>query len=493
MTRNRNSHLGTLLTSERSVFYIQILYRLLLFRRDHELEPLNEDIYVAVKSAQEVASDQPYLTEQFNHDIKQLSDWQILDCRIEKERLRGYKDVRRNKFRYKLSDEALAFILWLEERLQNDLEEILADTRNLLVDVNGCLNETLRSLNRFSYSDHTEESARGILYQIYRLNDLTMNINIALGEFNARLLSFLLSNYKIDEVRGILRELELYLDSYLKKLYQLRGNIIPGLEKLASNKNQRKLQRCLDILKEERKKMPHLLRLSRKTLIPVQIPSRLLDFYQTSGTIDGLCQRINTSALKVWGKLRAHLRELERKNSRLESIKQCIAELSTLPSDRVPYAFFNQLLASVQMLSDPNYWDELEKADPPQPRRGSGRKVKKTPIYLREKNSGMEPVQSLEEARLEQLKEWIIARLATNGDMVPVSEGTYTGMNDFERIMQLAKCGLFNDGRRLKSIDYTLLVARDQVASVVIKSSKLRFNDMMLDEEYDGKRVTRSH
>lgn len=36
----RNAQLGALLTSERALCYLNILYRLLLFKRDYELERL---------------------------------------------------------------------------------------------------------------------------------------------------------------------------------------------------------------------------------------------------------------------------------------------------------------------------------------------------------------------------------------------------------------------------------------------------------------------
>lgn len=485
LTRNRNCHLGSLLMSERSVFYIQILYRLLLFRRDHELEPLNEDIYSAVKKAQESVNDDDYLPDQFNYDIKQLMDWQILICRIEKERLRGYRDSRRNKFRYKLTGEALAFLIWLEERLHDDLEETVVDTRNLLVDVHGCLKETLRSLNRFTFSHSNEEQAREILYRIFRLNDLTMQINISLGEFNARLHGFLVRNYKIDDAKRILHELETYIDTYMKKLHQLRSELIPDLQKLSGEKNVIKLERCLLIMEEEKKKMSHLIRSGRNRLAPARVPKRLLSFYRSDGTLDRLCQRINASAMMVWGKLRAHLRELERRNFRLESLRQRIEEISMLPKDGIPHKFFYKLLATVQMVSDPQYWDEIEKANPPQPRRESDRRAVQLPTYLRDKIRGDGPVQSLEQARLEHLKQWIIRKLITDNQLVRVSEGTFDHLDDFGRIIELAKGGLLDNGRKLNSIGYSL-AANGQIKFVEIESCKLHFNDMIIRKENDG-------
>ena len=74
LVRNRNQHLGSLLNSEHREFYIQILHRMLHFRREHELEPLNEDIYLAVKTALEKTSGEEYTNILFNRHIKQLTE-----------------------------------------------------------------------------------------------------------------------------------------------------------------------------------------------------------------------------------------------------------------------------------------------------------------------------------------------------------------------------------------------------------------------------------
>ena len=52
LVTSRKSALGYLLNADRAVYYVQILYRLLLFRREHELEPLYEDVYLGVTNAQ---------------------------------------------------------------------------------------------------------------------------------------------------------------------------------------------------------------------------------------------------------------------------------------------------------------------------------------------------------------------------------------------------------------------------------------------------------
>ena len=108
----RNANVGSLLLSERALFYLNILYRMLLFKRDYELEPLYDDIYYGAQSAQSML-DPNYNQDQFRNDISQLSRWELVEFRIEKQRLRGYRDNRKRKFRYRLKNEATFFLEWL--------------------------------------------------------------------------------------------------------------------------------------------------------------------------------------------------------------------------------------------------------------------------------------------------------------------------------------------------------------------------------------------
>ncbi len=82
---NRNRELGNLLLSERAFYYVTVLAALLSFRREHELEPLHDDLYAAVRVDQDSAT---YTTDAFNQDIRQLLLWNLLSDRLEKERLR---------------------------------------------------------------------------------------------------------------------------------------------------------------------------------------------------------------------------------------------------------------------------------------------------------------------------------------------------------------------------------------------------------------------
>ena len=49
-----DGRIAAAITAERAPWYLTILYALLLFRRDHELEPLHEDLFARVRAGKAV-------------------------------------------------------------------------------------------------------------------------------------------------------------------------------------------------------------------------------------------------------------------------------------------------------------------------------------------------------------------------------------------------------------------------------------------------------
>ncbi len=478
---NRNRQLGALLVADRSVYYVQILYRMLLFKREHELEPLYEDIYRAVSPAQEIVGGGEYDLPQYRQDMDQLRDWGLVTFRIEKERLRGYRDNRKKKFRYGLSEECDQFVQWLESRLLADLEDRGHDTRDLLQDVCGTLNELLRLLHHLRKEDGEQtEEARRIVFQLVKSDELTRAITLSLIELNGRLLHFLLSRYNMEETRQVISELDSYVHSFLQRLYSLRQEIVPLIERLLQDNNRQKIDLCFTVMERERLQTPHLFQVS---LGPARraIGDRLHDFYIEDGKLDRLHQRIGASVIKVWQKLHSHLRELERKNNRLLDIGERIKDMTGLSEETVPSAFLAELLAPAAMCGDMHYWDFLQKADPPEPRRVLPQKEVPAGNYLRRKKASTKPVQSMDEARLEELRQWLAARMASEPGGARISQVSVEEFGDFARIMELARAGLLNSGNRLARIDYRLA---DLAGEVVLESGeqRLTLREMVVEQ-----------
>ncbi len=455
---NRSRQLGHLLLADRAPGYVLILHRMLEFRRRHELEPLHEDLYEGVRASLETVSGAPCTPELFSQDIRQLQLWNLITCRIEQERLRGYRDNRRRKFRYRLADEAAAFLLWLEDRRRDDLQPDEPDTRDVLEELAGTLRETARLMNR-SGGDPDLDAARAIMYRLSRMTALTYDASRSLGELNVRLLGFVIGRYDIETARAIVNELDHFLKRFLGRIAALRREIVPELNKLRLPRHHARWRICVERLEAERRATSHLLRTGSR-----QDPDAELDtltrFYAEDGALDKLCQRVSASALLVWRKLYAHLRELERRSHRMEDLRMRVAEIAAHPPDDTgAAAFIQSLLAPARMIGDMHFWSETENADPPEPRWEKYRARVQASDYLADKKAvGGKPVRSLEDERLRCLRDWMRrAGLApAAAQMIPASTGTFAEYADFANLIELARQGLLGQGARLRKIGFAL-------------------------------------
>ncbi|MCB2212062.1 DUF2397 family protein [bacterium] len=448
---SRNHNLGHLLTAERAVWYVQILYQLLIFRRAHELAPLHEDVYEAVHEPLGAFQDDgAYTQAQYANDIRQLLEWDLIEERIELERLRGYKDTRRRKFRYRLTHETRAFLEWLEDRARDDLEDSGADTRNLLETVLSSLNELNRVLHRVGTKRTEEGDARRVLHQLTTLDQLTHSVTENLVTFNERMYGFLLAEFEVAEARQIIDELQVFVDQFLHQIYRLREDITGNLGRIGDAKAFEKIQLSIREMDRERKQAAHLLRRSYNDEQVTAIPAGLQDYYREDGQLDELCRRISHTAQLVWKRLYLRLRERERKSHRLEDLRARIAEIASLPPDVVPHRFLYELIAPAQIAVDPNHWTALEKADPPQPRLYRGRQRERAVEPLRVKQLHPESARELEQQKLDRLVSWLRDHVLADGeDSARLCDGRFETLDDLAATMQLVKAGLLNRGRKL--------------------------------------------
>ena len=478
LLQNRNKEIGNLLLSERAVPYVTVLAALLAFRRAHELEPLHEDLYASVRPA---LGGDDYTPDAFNQDIRQLLLWNLITDRLEKERLRGYKDTRRRKFRYRLTDEATAFLLWLEARRRDDLEPNDADTRDLLAELISTLRETVRLFNKTGIESLDYETARGVFYRLARMSALTDSVSQTLGDFNVRLLGFATSSYDAATARAILAELERFLKQFLNRIHTLRTEITPEISKLRQARLAARWQACLERMEEESRATSHLMR--TRLPPPERTLAGLAAFYAAEGTLEGLCARVNTAALQVWRKLYTHLRELERRSHRLEDLRARVAEMARLPAATVPADYLRGLLAPARMIGDMHFWDENEKALPPQPRWDRHHLREETMLWLDEKprSDNRAPTQSLEEARLHALENWMAQRglAPTPAEVRRVSQGDFSAFEDFSRLIELARSGLLGRGARLAKIGLAIDPTSDPVR-IEADRHALAFYDLLV-------------
>lgn len=474
----RATGLGNVLASDNAAFYVAILSALADFRARHEFEPLHEDLMEAVLG--EAAS--PRQTDEFNADLKQLEEWGLVARRIEKMRVRGYRDNRRQKFRFRICDDAASFVEWLRARREEELNPRPVATDNLLGALKSALAEIQRTLGRVKAVGPDLDTARDAMYGVQRADDLTDGVAQSLQKLDKRLDDFVRAAYDIGEAREIIAELGVFRERFMNRIGRLRQEIVPEIAKLREPRQLNRLARCEAVFREEIGKLRHF--------APGRIreASAVLDelgrFYGTDGQLQELMRRVSESARNVWKKLSARLRELERRNRRREDLSARIAELAALPEDAVPGTWLRGLIQPASMIGDMHIRPG-EKSRPPQPvfAKGGVAAHVKTWVAERSEAPGAPRAASMDEVRLRALDRWLAERglkPVRSGEVVPLSSCPVAEDGDFRMIMELARSTILGRGARAARIGVRGKVRSDIAGEVRLDERRLAFEELEL-------------
>ena len=471
--------LGNLLASERAVEYVACLRAFVAFRDSHEPEPLHEDL--EEKVCGEDAS--PTAHAAFKADVRQLKEWGLVEERIEKERLRGYRDSRRTKFRYRLCDDAAAFVEWLKERREYDLNPSGGDETGNLLDIQrSLLAELRRMLRKASPGGVDYDTAGDILFRVDRMARNVAATAKTLQELNLRLLSFGMAEFGIEEAKPIVQELGLFLERFGRRFNAMREDILRDIVELRRDCHAARWCACAKRLEEEASRFRHI--------ASVKIPDAALlladaeDFYGAGGKLVGLMAHVGESARKVWGRLNAKLHELERRNHRLEDLGARLAELARLDEDEVPHEWMRRLIEAADMRGDAQIRPGGEKSSPPKPKTSSNATTVRTPGWIvPRKVGGTTNVRSIAKVRADELKAWMASRgiYPNAAGVILLSSGEYREFGDFAGIMQVIEQTRLSDGekgRKLLGVEGAPTGAR---AKVEFATSELFFEDLALE------------
>lgn len=443
----RAKTLGNLLASERAVEYVAILRAFVRFREGHEPEPLHEDISRAV-CGEDAAPEAEAL---FKGDLRQLKEWELVTERIEKERLRGYRDNRRKKFRYRLCDDAVAFVGWLADRRASDLCPEGGDVTGNLLDMQcSLLHELRRRLRTVEGAAVAYETAGDVLYRVEQMHAYVEATAKTLQMLNLRLLGFGVENFDVSEAKAIVTELGVFLDRFGRRFGVLREEIAADLAELSRPSQAPRWAACVERLRTESARFRHI--------ASVRIPDpqeRLRDatgFYAPDGRLVSLMSRVGDSARRVWGKLNAKLRELERRNHRLEDLGARLAELSGLGEDEVPHGWLRGLLETAAMRGDAQIRPAGEKSRMPIPRLAGKVRRERTVSWITPRRVGEKTgVASIEQVRFKELGDWMAAKgIEPSGQMKRLGAGSYDEFEDCRRIVQLIAALRLGDGEKAR-------------------------------------------
>ena len=471
----RTLAVGSILTSDNAVFHVAILSALADFRSRHEFEPLYEDLREVVLGE----SQNPRQIEEFNADLKQLEEWKLVGRRIEKMRVRGYRDNRRQKFRFRICDDAASFVEWLRARREEDLNPRAADTDNLLGALKSALAEILR---RLKSGEPDADTARDVMYGIQRADDLTDDVAMSLQKLDKRLDDFVRAAYDISEAREVIEELAIFRDRFMNRIGRLRQELVPEIGKLRAPRQLERLARCEGKFREEIGKLRHFA--PGRVRAVKDVLDELARFYDAGGQLQELMRRVSDSARNVWKKLNARLRELERRNRRLEDISMRIAEFAEMPEGEVPSAWLRGFLQTASMVGDmhvrPGEKSYFRK--PNLQKYGEPERIKSW-VTARSESPDAPRATSMDEARLNELDKWLVShgiKPSRPGEVCLLSSCGVTGDEDFRKVVELARSTILGHGVRAARIGVRGEVRPEIAAEIRLDGRRLSFEELEL-------------
>jgi len=471
----------SVLVAERAPSYLNLLYGLLLLRRGHELVPLYEDIAHFV--APSLAVLEPGVgPEQVAQDLDQLERWGCVSRRAEALKIRSYKDMRRQRFRYRLEPDAVALLEWLEGRLASRLEGRASDGRDLVTDIVGQLAELKRVLDRFRRGDGDADLPRRAMHLLASVDATCDALSEELTSFRAEMLGFVSQRYRLEHLRQILAWLERYLGVYLASLETQRESIAERLHTLSRPRYRDALASCHARLEAERVATPSMLRGSGRLREPDELLDAAEPYFAEEGTLRTLTRHIDDSARAVLHKMHRHQAELERRNARLEDLRAAITRVAALPKDGVEpgsSGLLRAVVASPHARFGGRSPRRSHAETPPLPRRHERVTSRSRRQPLRDKTLDVREVRALRARKLAELGRWVGQQILGDRSEVRLSGVEVHTTEAPRRMLDLARAWHLGQGRDLARMGFTM---RDESgrAEVTSEGERLELPDAKL-------------
>lgn len=433
------------LFADRADAYLTILYALLLKRRRHDLAPLHGDLYDSVKEAVEPGGEDGYSQTVFSADLSQLTEWGCLRKEVEVNRIRGYKDRRREIFRYELSADAVSFLEWLEGRMHERLHGKIQDGRDLLEDLVGRLNETASLVKKVRDTDLDEEIARRLMYLLAAADQGMDQVTHDLIALRAEMHRYARGRADAAELKVVLERLESYAKRYARRMRELGTRAYKSAIRLARPSSRAVLRRSLELAAGE----GSLLR--RALPDPDAILDAAIPYLSPRGGLLSACAGVEDMACDVVARVHRYLRDIELRNVRLEDLRARIGQLACLDDDdRRPRAFLRRLMAFAHFSNDPNIDADGGKAAPPLPRRFGDWSPRGEPAALRRPTGTPEAVFRAAEERRSGLRDYVWMALLGGRREGLLSQAALRPSDDPLGWFEVAKACYLAGGREMR-------------------------------------------
>ena len=454
-------------TAERWRAYLAILWLLLERRRAHEIEVYYDDLLAAAMEV--VPSVQPgsYDPDLFRADVKQLELWgNIAPLRLEARRIESLADRKLQKFLCRADDETVLVLEFLQGR-SHAAASVLSDRgRHLLRDAAERLDEAVRVARKLHTALASEGAKTPDDEQLVRLQYLCLEADHKvddaakeLAAFDAALISFTNSPFRLEALADVVERLERYVEDYIAEATKHGQTIQRAARNLLKPGPKEILARAHFVTSRRVREDPLASPSSSPVPNPKIVAERLERFFAPNGRFEILLERVHASARDVVRRVHAHLESVRGRNLRIETLRDRTREMARLHSVQVEAAnaWINQLFASAHVVTDLRAGTPDSRAPPPRPaRRYEISRTVHRGGYLTPKTSKPEQARALERARLLSLDRFVEERILRGRQRARLRDGDIRGILDLRMLIDAIKAHTMRPAKARRSISYRI-------------------------------------
>jgi hypothetical protein len=461
------------LTSDRRRVYAAILWILLNHRRSHQIEVYYDDLLVEVLGIVPTIALGPYVPEDFRGDVRQLVEWSNLaPLRLEPRRIETLADRSLQKFLCRLDDETAAILEFLEGRSRAAAVAVSDRGRHLLRDAAERLLEALQlaqKIGRESAGPAVPEAAEyppQFGDELLRLSYLCFEVDRKIDEaarelatFDAALVGFAVSPFRLEMLAEVLDRLERYVEDYVAEATERARTLYRAAKKLLRPMLNDVLLRSRQQVDRRRRDDPFFagapgsIRDARELLV------ELVPFFAPRGRFETLLERVHGSARDVVRRVHKHVENVRARNIRIETLRDRSREVAVLLDGDIEAAnaWVNGLFASAHHMTDLRCGTPDARAPLPRPaRRYESRRAAHRGEYLSEKHGTPGQSRALEVLRLLRLGRFVDEKILGGARCASLADATLGGLEDFRALLDSVKAHDLRAGRLRSSLSYRI-------------------------------------
>jgi hypothetical protein len=508
------------LSADRRRAYAAILWLLLYHRRAHRIEVYYDDLMVEALTVVPGVEPGSYDADTFRADIAQLEDWgNLAPRRLEPRRIETLADRHLRKFLCRLDDETAAVLEFLEGRFRIDAAALSGHGSHFLRDAADRLNEALRLADRLRKDarmttpgaheesdgeadsaaedgDSTDDAASALdgvettdptivtsdrdflgsvnregrkgdnrercLRMAYLCAEADRKVDEAareLSAFDAALVAFAVSPFRIEALAEVVERLERYVEDYIAEATERARKLHRTAKKLLGRGYAQTLRATRDTVNRHLREDPFAAPSAASWPDPLAVCERLVPFFAPGGEYDLLLERVHAAARDVVRRLHAHIAAVRARNIRIETLRDRSREMACITDGEITLAnrWVNALFASAHLVSDLRTGTPEDRAPLPKPARRY-QAVRGVPggAFLSAKKGRPGQTRALHRKRLYELGRFVEEKILNGKERALLSGGDLKGIDDARILIAAVKAHDLRAGKDRRHLSYRI-------------------------------------